>query len=163
MFRKRRKGELAPLSRLLTRAYPTNEPEELKAIRVFGWWDKAVPPRVARNARPYRLYEGVLTVHTTTAAWASDLDFLRPQLLESVQRYAPNAKVREIRIRVGKLPDLPVRPAPEEPEPIEPIAELPEEIARALAAVGDDSVRDAVAAAAKMALAPRPPRKPRKR
>lgn len=162
MFRKRRKGDLAPLSRLLTGAYPSNEPEELKAIRVFGWWDKAVPPRVAKNARPVRLWEGVLTVHTTTAAWASDLDFLRPQLLESVRRHAPNAKVREIRIRVGKLPDLPVRPPPEEPVTVEPIAELPDDLARALAAVGDDSIRDAVAAAAKVALAPRPPKKPRR-
>jgi hypothetical protein len=154
--RKRRRGQPAPIGGVLAAVYPSREPEELMAIRVFGWWDKAVPPRVARNARPVRMHGGVLTVHTTTASWASDLDFLRPQLLASVQKHAPAAKVKEIRIKVGRLPDMPVRPP--EPEKIEvvPLDVLPDEIARALAAVPDDAVRDAVAAAAAVALAPRP-------
>ena len=161
--RKRRKGHPAPIGGVLAAVYPSREPEELQAIRVFGWWDRAVPPRVARNARPVRLAAGVLTVHTATAAWASDLDFLRPQLLASVQRYAPSARVKEIRIRVGKMPHIPQRrEAPEVPE-VQPLETLPEEIARALAAVPDDAVRDAVAAAAAVALAPRPPAQPGRR
>src|SRR5688572_18970909 len=163
MRRKRRKAQPTPLGGVLSRVYPSREPEELEAIRVFGWWDRAVPPRVAKNARPVSLRGGILTVHAATSTWAADLDFLRPQLLTSVQRHAPSAKVTEIRIRVGRLPDLPARaPIPETVE-IRPLEQLPDEIARALAAVPDDAVRDAIAAAAAISLAPRPPKRPGKR
>ena len=99
---------------------------------------------------------GVLYVHTATSAWAAELDPLREALLDSVQRHAPHAGVRDLRFRVGPLPPLPRRDQREpRPEPAEPTAlvELPESLARALARVPDDALRDVIGAAATVSLA----------
>jgi hypothetical protein len=96
---KPRGGEPAALAALVSRAYPSREPEDIAALRAFTWWARAVPPRVTKNARPVRVHGGVLTVHATTSAWVSDLSFLQAQILQSIQRFAPGARIRELRLR----------------------------------------------------------------
>lgn len=133
--------------------YPGKEPEDVRAIRAFQWWEKAVPERVLQNARPVRVSRGVLTIHTATTVWAHELEMLGPQLLESLQKRAPQAKVQKLRIKVGPLPPM-ERTTPRERHttPVVPVTALPEELARALAAVGDDQVREAVTRAAGVSL-----------
>ena len=112
-----------------------------------------MPERVCRNARPVRIERGVLIVHAATSVWAQELDLLKEDLLARLRRVAPKCGVRSLRIRVGRLPPSPppvrvTRPRP----PVIPATELPEALARELAGVGDDDVRDAVSAAAAVAL-----------
>lgn len=149
--RRRGKSEPLALEAVLSSVYPRAEPQEIAALRAFGWWTRVVPERVAKNARPVRFARGVLTVHAATSAWAQELDFARESLLASVRRRLPD--VRRIRVVVGPLPDLPTRhrgqPAP---APVEPLERLPDEVARALAAVQDDGLRAAIADAAATAL-----------
>lgn len=137
--------------------YPPGAEEELAGLRVFAWWNRSVPARIQRSARPVRLRRGVLHVNTSTSAWAAELDFMREQLLSTLRAEVPGCAVRDIRFRVGPLPE---RPAPRDERPpappIVPAAELPEELARELARVGDDEVRDAVARAAGTSLGRRP-------
>ena len=147
-----RGGSPRPLSELLRSVYPGREPEEAAAIRVFTWWRRAVPARVFARARPVRLSHGILYVHTASPAWALELDYLKPQLLASVQKHAPEARIRELRFRMGPLPESPKgsRPDRERPEPV-PVAVLPETLARALASI-DDDLREAISGAAAVAL-----------
>ncbi len=165
MVRRRRHGGLRALGDLVPSVYPAREPEALRAARAFAWWDRIVPPRVADNARPVRLVRGVLTVHVATSAWASELEFLRANLLESVQEKAPRARVRDLRFRVGPLPARLRRDRPPPPPRRIPARELPEELARELAAVRDDDLRCIIRDAASYALgedeAPPPPRRGR--
>lgn len=149
----RRGGTPRPLSELLGTVYPGREPEEVAVIRVFTWWRRAVPARVFARARPMRLSHGVLYVNTASPAWALELDYLKPQLLASVQKHAPEAHVKELRFRTGPLPELPTgsRPDPKRPEPV-PVAILPENLARALACIDDDELREAISGAAAVGL-----------
>lgn len=149
----RRKGSPRPLSELLRAAYPSKEPEDVAAIRVFGWWRRAVPARVFARARPTRLSHGVLYVNTASPAWALELDHIKVQLLASVQKHAPDARVRELRFRTGPLPEIPAgtRPERKRPEPIV-LATLPENVARALASIDDDALREAISSAAAVSL-----------
>lgn len=140
------------LSDLVAKVYPSREPEEVRAIRAFVWWEKAVPRRVLENARPVGVRRGVMTVHTATSVWANELEMLKPQLLDSLRRNAPKSGVRDIRVRVGKLPPLQAPPPVRPPLPATPVADLPEELARALAAMGDDGLRTAVHRAASVSL-----------
>lgn len=151
--RKARRGKLDTLANLVREVYPSKEPENAAAIRVFAWWRRAVPERVFMRARPVRLQNGVLWVHTATSAWASELEHVKEQLLASVQKHAPDARVKGLRFRVGPLPELPTTTRPETPRaaPI-PVAILPESLARALAAIDDDALRDAIGQAASVAL-----------
>lgn len=149
----RRGGTPRPLSELLRAVYPGREPEDAAVIRVFSWWRKAVPARVFARARPVRLSHGILYVHTASPAWALELDYLKPQLLASVQKQAPEARVRELRFRTGPLPEVPTlsRPEPKRPEPVA-VAVLPESLARALASIDDDALREAISGAAAVGL-----------
>jgi hypothetical protein len=151
--RERRGGKLEQLAGLVRQVYPSKEPDSAAAIRVFAWWRKAVPERVFMRARPFRQKGGVLWIHTATSAWASELEHLKEQLLQSVQKHAPDAGVKVLRFRVGPLPELPTSTRPEPPrKPLVPLATLPESLARALAAIDDDALRDAIGQAASVAL-----------
>ena len=148
-----RGGAPRKLAELLRVAYPSREPEDAAAIRVFAWWRQAVPARVFARARPVRLSHGILYVNTASPAWALELDHLKEQLLASVQKRAPEARIRELRFRTGPLPDVKAgsRPDRKRPEPVA-VAVLPETLARALAAIDDDSLREAIAGAAAVSL-----------
>ncbi len=162
MGRKReRNGSATPraLAELVREVYPSREPDDIAAIRAFAWWRKVVPERVFRRARPVKLAGRVLYVNTATTAWASELDHMKEQLLACVQHEAQRARVRELRFRVGPLPDMPTptRPEPPRPPPVA-LAVLPDALARALAHIDDDALRDVIAAAASVALGRNPTR-----
>jgi hypothetical protein len=151
--RRGKPGDPKSLSELVTTIYPSKEPDEVKAIRAFGFWDRAVPERVAANARPVALIRGTLIVHAATTVWAQELDLLAPELLASLRKLAPKSGVRHLKVKVGRLPPPSPRPRPE-PPPVRavPVTALPEELARELGRVGDDDVRDAIGKAASMSL-----------
>jgi hypothetical protein len=148
-----RGGTPRSVAELLRSVYPAREPEEASAIRVFTWWRRAVPARVFARARPVRLSHGILYVNTASPAWALELDHLKEQLLSSVQKRAPEARIRELRFRTGPLPDVKEgsRPDRKRPEPVA-VAALPESLARALAAIDDDGLREAISGAAAVSL-----------
>ena len=154
-----RGGTPRSLAELVRRVYPSREPEDAAAIRVFTWWRRAVPARVFARARPVRLSHGTLYVHTASPAWALELHHLEPQLLASVQKHAPEARIRELRFKMGPLPDVPAgsRPDRKRPEPVA-VASLPESLARALASIDDDDLREAISSAAAVSLGRAPKR-----
>jgi len=162
--RRRRGTGPATIADLLAKVLPARGAEASAEVLVYTWWRNALPTRVAKNARPVRVRNGLLTVHTTTSAWASEVDLMRGELLRSITARHPELGVQKIRVKTGPLPAPPMRPRGRPPPPPPtPLREVPEEIARALAAVRSDDVRDAVADAARMALAPRPAPVPAKR
>ena len=157
---RRKRGGIQHISGLIARAYPRSEPPELSAMRAFAWWCKAVPPRVVKNALPVQLRRGVLTVNTTTSAWAGTLQYESDRFLEAISRHAPEAAVKTIRFQVGALPDMPLPPRKRKAlPPPKPLVELPESVARELARIANDDLRDVVARAASTGLAERPSRR----
>lgn len=153
MRRRGKASEPKPLGDLVTKVYPSKEPDDVKAIRAFGFWEKAVPERVARNARPVALVRGALIVHTTTSVWAQEIDLLKEQLLDSMRKVSPRHGVRYLRAKVGPMPPRINDRKPTRPKaPAVPVASLPEELARELGRVGDDEVRDAITKAAAVGL-----------
>ena len=154
--RRKRGGAPQPLADLLGKVYPGKEPEDATMIRALSWWRKAVPKRVFARARPVRLRAGTLYVHTSTSAWAAELYHLRESLLASLHRSAPESRVKALRFQVGPLPELPKPRQNGAALPFEaPAAQLPESLARALAQIDDDSLRDAISRAAGVSLARR--------
>jgi hypothetical protein len=150
---KDRGGAPAKLASLIRSAYPSREPDEVLAIRAFHGWRRAVSQRTYVNARPVRLQAGTLTIHTATSAWCSELEFDKERLLAELRRHAPEARVRTLRFRVGPLPELTVgtRAARTQPAPVV-VASLPETLARTLASIDDDDLREAIGAAASVGL-----------
>ncbi|HJK95295.1 MAG TPA: DUF721 domain-containing protein [Polyangiaceae bacterium LLY-WYZ-15_(1-7)] len=159
MARRRRKGKLHELGELVRRVHPA--PEQVDAARVFAWWGRALPKRIVDAARPTRLERGVLWVNTKSSAWAQELHFMHDELLERVRKAAPRARVHMLRFRVGPLPEMPVRRPIDPPKPRRvALTALPDELGRALARVGDDALRRAIAAAATTSLTCEPDDRP---
>lgn len=149
------------LSALVARVYPGRSREELDAVRAFGAYMRALSPRILRNARPVKLARGVLIVHTSNSAWANSLQLESESLLAKLKRGAPDAKIRKLVFRAGPLPDaaLPLPHTPLVANAGIPLKELPGEIARELARIHDDELREAVAKAASVGLAASPDKK----
>ncbi len=123
-----------------------------------------MPPRIAKHARPVDLRRGTLIIHTRTTAWAQELSFHEADLLTAIRKRV--RAVQRLRIRVGPMPPPPKPPKPPSPkvQPL-PLGKLPGDVARALAHVSDDALRDAMTKAACTSLAPvpRPVRKKHRR
>jgi hypothetical protein len=154
MKRRRKPKGLEEVSNLVIRAYPARVPEELLMLRALAWWRSTVSPRILNNARPVRLRRGVLTIHTSTSAWADLLQYESESYLAEISKHAPEGKIKAIRFRVGPLPQMPApRKEKKESPPAKPLTELPEVVARALVRISNDRVRDAVARAAAAGLA----------
>jgi len=162
---RRRRGLLVGLSDLIPKVYPSSEPEEAKMLRVFAAYRRSVSPRVIENARPVRFYEGVLTVNTSTSTWANALSLESTQILTDTRSRSRGVKVTKIIFRAGPMPELPPA-APIAPKLV-PIGldQLPAQVARELAVIRDDALRDAVTRAAVTSLSQKyePAKKDRKK
>ncbi|MET0386503.1 MAG: DciA family protein [Polyangiales bacterium] len=151
----RRAGGIENLSVLVARVYPAQSREELDAVRAFGAYMKALSPKVLRNARPVKLSRGTLFVNTSNSAWANSLQLESTMLLAKLKRVAPDARVRKLVFRAGSMPDsaLPAQHTPLVATAGVPLRELPEAVARELARIQSDELRDAVTKAACVGLA----------
>jgi hypothetical protein len=142
------------LGDILDGAYP-GRAEDRPLLQTFGWWDRTVPTRVAKHARPVKLQKGLLVIHTRTAAWAQELSFSEADLLASIRARIPS--VKRLRIGVGQMPRPPKPPKPPPPKiaPV-PVSQLPGDVARALARVSDDRLREVMTRAVCTSMAPVP-------
>jgi hypothetical protein len=145
----KRQGGMDPLSSLVGKVYPSQQPEEVRALRLFGVFAKSVPARVQNNAAPVSFRNGVLTVHTTTASWANALSLESSQIMSRLRLRLPDVRVQRMVFRVGRMPPLPEQIKVEKlPPPFIPLSSLPESVARELAHIVNDPLREAVARAA---------------
>lgn len=146
---------------VVARVMPGRAPHDRELIALNAYWCRSVPQRVAENARPARLRRGDLTIHTRSPAWANTLQLEGESLLRALRSRFPQCVVTRLIFRVGPLPDLPLPPRPP-PKPVHvvPLRDLPETVARELAFIQNDDVREAVRHAASVGLADSPSRKP---
>jgi hypothetical protein len=142
------------LGTLVPKVYPAQQPEEARAMRLFGAWSKVVPDRILRNARPVSFKHGVLTVHTATAAWANALAFESVRIIAKLRLRLPEIKVERVAFRSGRLPEIPEQIEPRaKPPRLCPVSELPEPVARELARIAHDGLRESIARAIATSLA----------
>jgi len=144
--RSRRSGPLElseTLAALALKVPPSVERPPLPFLQ----WERAVGTRIAGRARPVRLERGVLHVKASSGVWASELQLLSADILESLR--AAGIEVNSLRFSVGKVEGLP--PPPPEKRAPRPLP-LPSELAAAVEQIGDDALRDALRRAASVSL-----------
>jgi Dna[CI] antecedent DciA-like protein len=113
-------------------------------------WKRAVGERLAQKTYPERMQDGLLTVRVPSSTWAQELSLLSEVVLERLR--AAGHRVQKLRFHVaaGKLPLEP-------PVTVVRRAELPSSLAASLARVDDLELRAAIADAASLSLARKPP------
>lgn len=65
---------------------------------LFSNWVQVVGPQISEHATPISLLEGVLTIKTTSTAWATQLQLVAPDILATIQKSAPGALVESLSI-----------------------------------------------------------------
>ena len=82
-------------------------PGDLEGLRqrqeIRRVWEAAVPARLGARSRLVDLRRRELWVEVSESAWAQELQFLKPRILEELDRVLGSGKVRDIRIRVGQF------------------------------------------------------------
>ena len=63
---------------------------------LFSSWEEIVGSEISLHANPISLLEGVLTLQSSSTAWATQLRLIEPELLITIQRSAPGALVESI-------------------------------------------------------------------
>jgi len=143
-------GALHTLGSLLPQVYPSNSAEFIRQSELCAAWERYLPERVVKNARPIKFEKGVLSIHTTSSIWSNELSYLKDQILTLLKRCPAGHLVRDFRLRVGPLPPLTPRIDPKKPPKASKRActEISEDLGRALATVRDDDLRTVILEAA---------------
>ena len=66
-------------------------------------WQAAVGPALAKYTHPGRLRRGVLEVTVANSMTIQELTFQKQQLLTKLQTQLPDARIRDLRFRVGSI------------------------------------------------------------
>lgn len=68
---------------------------------VFGRWAEAVGEQIADHVRPLKLDEGVLVVEVDDPAWATQVKFLVPTIIERLRDVA-GVEIERVDVRVDR-------------------------------------------------------------
>jgi predicted nucleic acid-binding Zn ribbon protein len=72
---------------------------------IFTDWANIVGNEVAQHATPISLTEGRLTVQSSSTAWATQLNLMKENLLNTISSTAPGALVEELFIIGPNVPN----------------------------------------------------------
>jgi len=70
--------------------------------RAYQAWARAAGGDVVAVTRPRRLSRGVLTVECESSAWASELTYLTPVILERLRTDDPQTPIKALRFVTGR-------------------------------------------------------------
>jgi predicted nucleic acid-binding Zn ribbon protein len=113
--KRKTKKQIHNTSQLLGGSEDTNEPQLLKDVlaqvirerdwkggiaegTLFSTWADVVGPEISLHATPISLLEGVLTIQTSSTAWAVQLKLVGPDLLATIRASSPGALVDSLSI-----------------------------------------------------------------
>jgi predicted nucleic acid-binding Zn ribbon protein len=65
---------------------------------LFANWESIVGAEIAEHTEPITILEGVLTIRTSSTAWATQLNLISNDVLASLQASAPGALVEKLSI-----------------------------------------------------------------
>jgi hypothetical protein len=83
-------------------------------------WRRAVGDHVAKHTEPVRLENGVLHVRVEHSVWMANLAFMKPQILQTMQKSYPKGKITDLRFREGSLKSKPTTAAKKAVPPLPP-------------------------------------------
>lgn len=63
---------------------------------LFSDWREIVGAEIADHSTPITLYEGKLTIQTTSTAWSTQLRLMNDELLKKIRQSAPGAVVDDL-------------------------------------------------------------------
>ena len=84
------------LDRLGNRVAPA-----LRSCSLLALWPQVVDERVRQHAEPLKISNRTLYVATSSPAWAQELGFLKPRIIEKFNRLAGSDAISDIRFKAA--------------------------------------------------------------
>jgi predicted nucleic acid-binding Zn ribbon protein len=75
----------------------------MQAYAAWGVWNKAVGDAVAQQAQPAFVRGGTLFVNCTASAWLQQLQFMKAQIRDELNRLIGSEVIKEIRFQIGHV------------------------------------------------------------
>lgn len=119
--------------------------ERLNRYQAWLIWDQVVGKQIAARARPLRFRQGVLEVQVDHPVWMQQLQMLKSQILDKLNRQLPNAKIEDIFLRKAPTPYAAKKqhvPAPVKRKLAELTANERQQIDELLEPLADPELRD---------------------
>lgn len=102
-FRKKM-SKPAPLGAILQQAVKASRIDvDLDAYRLWQQWEDVVGSTIAQNTRPEAIKGKLLLVNVSSAPWMQQLQFLKPELIDKLNRTLGKEVVRDIRFQIGSV------------------------------------------------------------
>ena len=108
-------------------------------------WKNILGEHLAGKTYPTRLAGNILWINAADASWAYQLQFLKREMVESIQVFMESQAVTDLRFKVGEIPQTASIPAAAPPAPSDPAPAGTKDEApppAALATIADSSLRD---------------------
>ena len=77
--------------------------DDTDLLRVWEVWDHAVGEAIAENAQPAAFKGDMLIVHVTSSVWGHHLQFLKTDLLQSLNEALGDERIKEIIFKTATL------------------------------------------------------------
>jgi len=71
---------------------------------LFSSWSEIVGGEIAEHSDPVTFFEGVLTVRASSTAWATQLNLLKPSILEKIRMNVNDVVVDDLLVVGPKSP-----------------------------------------------------------
>jgi len=75
----------------------------MKGYSLWGDWKEIVGDSIASNAQPSVIRNRILFIDVSHPTWIQQLQFLKPTLLEKINRFLKEPFIHDIRFRLGKI------------------------------------------------------------
>lgn len=148
MTRRRRQKDLLKLGDVLQRALKRREVfvhfEDQKLLEI---WRQSVGPQIATRTYPENINRGTLFVKVSTSVWMQELQYMKKEIIEKINRLYGKETVQNIRFVIGEIPPPPVIEKRDEKPGLDfDTRALTDDdkkvISSSLSAVGDEELRD---------------------
>jgi hypothetical protein len=133
------------VARLLAKrhGHPTRTKEAL-ALKVFDAFQRIGPP-ITEHAEPAFFKNGILTLTVGESVWLTELTFLKPELIQRINKGLGRDAVEDIRLKQGKL-ERKKKEARAKPPILSPVQK--EKVDGWAASIADPNVKEAMMKAA---------------
>jgi len=81
---------------------------KMKGYAAWGVWEKAVGDTIAQQAQPAFMRGGVLFVKCASSAWMQQLQFMKGQICEQLNRLLGKDVIKDIRFQMGMIDPRPL-------------------------------------------------------
>ena len=90
--------------------------QKLKEAEIWNIWPEVVGSAIASKTRPVRIIDGKLTVEVNSTPWLQELNFLKEEIRNKLNRQLPEPLIKELILKSGR-PKRQTEPT-ETPEPL---------------------------------------------